>query len=422
MDSMKTKMEHELIFSDIRPSGVNRSFDEAVVRIACLGDNVNGSSFTEASFTKALPTLKNIPIVALYKEDEHNYGGHESSYEIKDGEFKIVYNTHPFGVIHESAKQWYEDVEENGVAKKYLVSECLLWKRQKSYDLIKERGKFSVSMEIEVLNGGFDRGSSIYHINDFIFTAVAVLGDGVKPCFQSAEIKLFSDNEEYSEMLQAYKQFGLEMSKGGEEMENEVNVVETVVEQNETEEVSEEVSVDSSLEQEGDTDPETESSETQETQEDENVSQESSDESTVENTNETVEETTEENVVDYEAMYNELQVEYGRVVSELEETKQEFSRLKEFEEKILAEKRVEEEAKVFAKFSMLESNQEFEEIKAKASQFSLNELEDMCYKIVGRLAFTEKAKQKTVKNTSVKLDFSAEKQEVKPPYYGGILG
>lgn len=419
---MKTKMEHELIFSDIKPSSINRSFDEAVVRVACLGDNANGSSFTEASFTKALPTLKNIPIVALYKEDEHNFGGHESGYEIKDGELKVVYNTYPFGVIHESAKQWYEDVEENGVVKKYLVSECLLWKRQKSYDLIKERGKFSVSMEIEVLRGSFDRGSSVYHIDDFIFTAVAVLGDGVTPCFKSAEIRLFSNNEEYNEMLQAYKQFGLEMFKGGEEMENEVKVVEPVVEQVETEETVESTEEVVVVE-------ETVVEEVEETKTEEIV-----EEVVVEDTEEEVEETvvevvedvqesvSEESIVDYEAMYNELQVEYGKLVAELEETKQEFSRLKEFEEKILAEQRIEEEAKIFAKFSMLENTDEFKEVKEKASQFSLDELEDMCYKIVGRLAFTEKAKAKPSKNTSVKLDFSAEKQEVKPTYYGGILG
>ena len=414
---MKTKMEHELIFSDIKPSSINRSFDEAVVRVACLGDNANGSSFTEASFTKALPTLKNIPIVALYKEDEHNFGGHESGYEIKDGELKVVYNTYPFGVIHESAKQWYEDVEENGVVKKYLVSECLLWKRQKSYDLIKERGKFSVSMEIEVLRGSFDRGSSVYHIDDFIFTAVAVLGDGVTPCFKSAEIRLFSNNEEYNEMLQAYKQFGLEMFKGGEEMENEVKVVEPVVEQVETEETVESTEEMVVVE-------EVEEAKTEEIVEEVVVedTEEEVEETVVEVVEDVQESVSEESIVDYEAMYNELQVEYGKLVAELEETKQEFSRLKEFEEKILAEQRIEEEAKIFAKFSMLENTDEFKEVKEKASQFSLDELEDMCYKIVGRLAFTEKAKAKPSKNTSVKLDFSAEKQEVKPTYYGGILG
>ena len=407
---MKTKMEHELVFSNVKPSTVNHSFDEAEVRIACLGDNANGSSFSEESFMKALPSLKNIPIVALYKEDEDNFGGHETSYEIKDGDFKVVYNTHPFGVIHESAKQWYEMVEENGVAKKYLVSECLLWKRQKSYDLVKEKGKFSVSMEIEVLRGNFEKGSSIYHIDDFIFTAVAVLGEGVAPCFKSAEIKLFSNNEEYTEMLQAYKQFGLETFKGGDNVKEDVNIVEeTIVEEVEEsaiEDVAEDAVVEEAKEEEVTVD---------------NTVSEESNEDVQEEPQEDVQDA-EEPQVNYELMYNELQVEYGKVVAELEETKKEFTRLKEFEKKILEEERKENEDKIFAKFPLLEDNDEFKDVKTKASQFSLDELEDMCYKIVGRLAFAEKAKAKTPKNTSTKLNFSAEKQEVNPTYYGGILG
>lgn len=409
---MKIKIEHELVFNDIEPSTINRSFDKAVVRIACLGENANGSFFKESSFEKALPSLKNIPIVALYKEDEDNFGGHETGYEIKDGELKVVYNTHPFGVIHESAKQWYELVEENGVLKKYLVSECLLWKRQKSYELVKEKSKFSVSMEIQVLSGEYDKQSSVYHIDDFIFTAIAVLGDGVRPCFQSAELKLFSNNEEYNEMLQAYKQFGLEMFKGGEKMENEVKVVDAVVEE---EAITEEVQKEEVVE---------ETTETLEKEEE--VSTETVEEETPEQTEEVVEEVEEvehsEPKQDFEEMYNQLQVEYGKVVTELDEIKKEFARLQKFEQDVLAEKRSEDEEKIFAKFSMLENTKEFEELKTKASQFSLEELEDMCFNIVGRLAFSEKSRAKTGKNVGAKLSLNVEKQDAKPIYYGGILG
>lgn len=416
---MKIKIEHELVFNDIEPSTINRSFDKAVVRIACLGENANGSFFKESSFEKALPSLKNIPIVALYKEDEDNFGGHETGYEIKDGELKVVYNTHPFGVIHESAKQWYELVEENGVQKKYLVSECLLWKRQKSYELVKEKGKFSVSMEIQVLSGEYDKQSNVYQIDDFIFTAIAVLGEGVRPCFQSAELKLFSNNEEYNEMLQAYRQFGLEMFKGGEKMENEVKVVGSVVEEEvATEEVQEEVEEATKQATEG-THEEVETLEKEET----NI------ETTEEVPTQTEEETDEVEEVEqtepehnFEKMYNELQVEYGKVVTELDEIKKEFTRLQKFEQEILAEKRSVEEEKIFAKFSMLESTKEFEELKVKASQFSLEELEDMCFNIVGRLAFSEKSRTKANKSVGAKLSLNVEKQDVKPIYYGGILG
>lgn len=420
---MITKLEHELLFSDIKPSTINSSFDEAVVRIACLGDNRNGSSFSKQSFDKALPSLKNIPIVALYKEEERNFGGHETSYEIEDGDFKVVYNTHPFGVVHESAKQWYETVQENGVEKTYLVSECLLWKRQKSYDLVKEKGRFAVSMEIEVKKGNFDRETAIYKISDFIFTAIAVLGEGVEPCFKSAEIKLFSENKEYMDMLQEYKNFSLEAFKGGETMEDMNNVVESVI----VTEVEETVEVEETQVEEVEETKEVEVEET-ETEEVETTKEESNEE----NEDNIAEEkqVTEEEVVDYEAKYNELQVEYGKLVSkmegvksEMEEMKEEFSRLKKFEENVLLQERTQKEGEVFSKFSMIEDTEEFKELKAKANQYSLEELENMCYTIVGRIAFSKKdTKTKAPKNTNTKLSFGLENKENKTIYYGGILG
>lgn len=185
----------------------NTSFHEAVVTIMCDGENDNGTYFTRESIENALWSIKNIPLVGLFKEEENNFGGHEPTYEVKDGAVDIVFNTTPFGVIHESAKQWFEFVNENGTKKEYLVSECLFWKRQKGYELLKEKGKFSVSMEIEVIDGDYNDDTQLYEIKEFIFTAIAILGDGVQPCFSSANVKLFSKNNEYNEMMKEVKEF-----------------------------------------------------------------------------------------------------------------------------------------------------------------------------------------------------------------------
>ena len=133
----------------------NTSFHEAVVRIMSDGENNNGTYFTKEAIEKALWSIKNIPLVGLFKEDENNFGGHEPVYEVRDGKMDVMFNTTPFGVIHESAKQWFEVVEENGVKKEYLVSECLFWKRQKGYDktplIIRMVGEIKGS-DIEGLN------------------------------------------------------------------------------------------------------------------------------------------------------------------------------------------------------------------------------------------------------------------------------
>ena len=118
----------------------NTSFHEAIVTIMAVGENDNATFFAKESVEKALWSIKNIPLVGLFKEDENNFGGHEPVYEVRDGVMDMHFNTTPFGVVHESAKQWFEMIEENGIRKEYLVSECLLWKRQKGYELLKEKG------------------------------------------------------------------------------------------------------------------------------------------------------------------------------------------------------------------------------------------------------------------------------------------
>lgn len=413
MNATKLQIQNEMMFSEVKPSQINSSFDEAIVRIACTGNNANGSNFKESSFEKALPSIKNIPIVALYNEDENDFGGHESSYEIKDGEFKVVYNTFPFGVIPESAKQYYEEVEEQGQIKNYLVSECLLWKRQKSYDLIKENGAYSVSMEIEVKEGKFN-DNSVYEIDDFIFTAVCVLGKNVNPCFKSAEIKLFSDNSEYSEMLNAYKQFAMDSFKGGENVNEEqvINNEETVEEVATEEEVKEETINDDTVEYVNN-------------EENVEISDEVvSDENSVENVEEVKDKTEEiptEEVQheDFELKFNELQVEYGKLVSKYNDMENELVRLQNFEKEVLLAKRMKQEEELFNKFTMLNGNEEFELLKSDCSQYSLNEIENMCFAMIGRQSFSAKQKPKNNNQTSLKLDFSS-KQE-KPLAYGGIL-
>ena len=231
----------------------NTSFHEAIVTIMAVGENDNATFFTKESVEKALWSIKNIPLVGLFKEDENNFGDHEPVYEVRDGVMDMHFNTTPFGVVHESAKQWFEMIEENGIRKEYLVSECLLWKRQKGYELLKEKGQFSVSMEIEVTDGLYNEDTQVYEINDFIFTAIAILGDGVQPCFNSASVKLFSKDLDYKDMMADVEQFSKDLLKFEKEGENmgEMDKVEEVVDEVdeasevvEKQDVTEEVVVD----------------------------------------------------------------------------------------------------------------------------------------------------------------------------------
>ena len=161
---------------------VNPSFHMGSARIFAIDSVANNVKFSQESTMNALPTLKNIPIVALYKDDEQNFGDHEIVRDV-DG---IRYGTYPIGMIPESAEQWIEEVQTEEGVKQYLCSDILLWKRQKKeFQLIKSQGTFSVSMEVGMVDYEFN-ANKVCNVNEFYFTAIAVLGNGVKPAFKEA--------------------------------------------------------------------------------------------------------------------------------------------------------------------------------------------------------------------------------------------
>ena len=161
---------------------VNPSFHMGSARIFAIDSVANNVKFSQESTMNALPTLKNIPIVALYKDDEQNVGDDEI---VGDGD-GIRYGTYPIGMIPESAEQWIEEVQTEEGTKQYLCSDILLWKRQKKeFQLIKSQGTFSVSMEVGMVDYEFN-ANKVCNVNEFYFTAIAVLGNGVKPAFKEA--------------------------------------------------------------------------------------------------------------------------------------------------------------------------------------------------------------------------------------------
>ena len=84
---------------------------------------------------------------------------------------KIVNITQPVGVIPESAKYWWEEIEDNSGVHEYLCVDALIWKRQEAYRKIKDDGITDESMEISIKEGEMVDG--MYVIKRFEFTAFA---------------------------------------------------------------------------------------------------------------------------------------------------------------------------------------------------------------------------------------------------------
>lgn len=187
---------------------VNSSFDSGTLRICYTGENRNHSFFSREDIERNLKTIYNCPLVANFDVENGTFGGHDMKVvKDADGNVRIINATEPVGVIPESAKVWFEKAkDENGTEHEYLFADVLLWKRQAAYEKIKNDGIVGHSMEINVKTGETIDG--VYHIHDFEFTAFALLGDNVTPCFESSALEVFSASEfkkSMSAMMQELK-------------------------------------------------------------------------------------------------------------------------------------------------------------------------------------------------------------------------
>jgi len=182
---------------------INSSFDSGVLRIAYSGENRNKSSISKPAFERSIKTMYNCPIVCNYDRETDTLGGHDMELvRDSEGALRIINATTPVGCIPESAKYWWDTVvEEDGTEHEYLFAEALLWKRQEAYRKIKQDGITAHSMEITVKDGEMVDG--VYCINDFEFTAFALIG--VEPCFESSALEVFSMKDFAEQMAEMKK-------------------------------------------------------------------------------------------------------------------------------------------------------------------------------------------------------------------------
>ena len=133
----------------------NTSFDSGILRVCYTGKNRNNSFISKETFERCMPSIYNCPIVCRYDRDTDTIGSHDMELVgTDDGGMRIVNITQPVGVVPESAKYWWEEIEDDSGLHEYLCVDVLIWKRQEAYKKIKEDGITDESMEISVKEGG----------------------------------------------------------------------------------------------------------------------------------------------------------------------------------------------------------------------------------------------------------------------------
>ena len=381
--------------------------------------NRNYSYIAKETVEKNLGTLDYCPVVGyLYKNDEGEYrmAGHECHF---DDDWDLVPDTQAFGVVKPNSYHW-ETIDEFGTDVEYLVADVILWVGRfkglfdARYD---DEVYFSQSMEINV--GEYrplDEDSNYVEILDFSFSALCLLGkydnpdENVTPCFINAKVEPKFSISEFASQIEEIKNKLFALNKEeGETMDN-IEVKETELEEVNAEETE-------TVETEAEATEEVVESTESETVEE--VVKAETDEEVVATEAETVEEEATESeeeseTVDYEAKYNEAMAEIATLKAEIET-------LTPY--KLAAEKTERENAEneVFEKYdARIGTMAEYAELKAKAGEYAIADLERECLILVGKFAMsetTEEVEPETEPTITFALDETAE---TKPNRYGNL--
>ena len=216
--------EIKIVQSSIKK--LNPQFSLCDVLVCYHGDNRNMTSLPKKVIEDNLYSIYGIPIVGewIYKldgTDEKSWGSHGGRIILDDKGIHFEQTTKPFGFVSKEAADnasWVTITEKDGHTKnEYLkLSGCILWtdRYEESKTILDEN--FGQSMEIEFKKGHY-RDDHYYEAEEFIFSALCILGTDCEPCFESACIgrhyELDSFKKEFSLMLDEYKKSTKEPNK-----------------------------------------------------------------------------------------------------------------------------------------------------------------------------------------------------------------
>ena len=234
-------------FINLKPLDINPLMSSCEIKVLYLGENRNRSYINEEVATEMAKTLRGAPIVGYFRKDKEDFADHGNRMIIDDEGIKFECMTKPYGFVDPAAKVWFqtfEDTDEfgNKVTRKYLMTTGYLWTGQyEECKIATEEGRpHSMELDEDTLVGHWsnnpNNGMDFFIINDAIFSKLCILGDDVEPCFEGSSVTAPKVSSSFTKIDDEFKktlfsmmqelQFALQ---GGQQMENDVKVLETEV-------------------------------------------------------------------------------------------------------------------------------------------------------------------------------------------------
>ena len=156
-------------------------FIDVSIDVMHAGANLNKTSFTKDAINKAVPTIRNTPILGYVvdelDEEDKDFKGHEHELRITDKDVKYVYAGQAYGVIPESCNpRWIVKDDGTGIEREYLRVDGLIWtKFSDPVDIFARDGTKNHSVELtDMACGPADKNGNV-PVGSFKFDGCCIL-------------------------------------------------------------------------------------------------------------------------------------------------------------------------------------------------------------------------------------------------------
>lgn len=189
-------------------------FLKVTIDVLNVGANYNGSYFSKEVVDKNIDTIKNTPVLGCIQYDSHiqenDFKGHEYVIKRTDNGVEKCYAGHAYGIIPESCNpRWVAKTTDSGNEVETLRVDALLWEKfSDATSILRRDSEKAQSMELEInsIDGYDDEDDGLFHFTSFSFDGCAILGDGVQPAMENANVKINEVNfsvDEFTKHLQS---------------------------------------------------------------------------------------------------------------------------------------------------------------------------------------------------------------------------
>lgn len=184
MDSQATFNTMEVLST--KPIGELTS--EAIIKVCYVSDkpNPNKTVISRAIGQQIAETLPGAPVAGLFDKETGDFVEHSRRITFKDGGFNIEDLTKAYGFVDPVASPWYQDFEEEGEIRTYLMCKAYLWTRQyEEASLAFGKGQ-SMELDEKAMAGYYK--ADVFVFTDATLEKLCILGDAYAPCFSGAKI------------------------------------------------------------------------------------------------------------------------------------------------------------------------------------------------------------------------------------------